>query len=132
MPGAAPPVPRPRQLVVSSSAKARLEAAQAWLRSFARDRELLVLVPHAIAADQLIHALVTDGGSRFGIQRFTLNRLASHLATPELATAVTVPDRSRLEHIHAFPQFLPDGRRFLYFILNERRERRGEESGPRR
>src|SRR5207245_9772377 len=91
MPGAGPPVPRPRQLVVSSSAKARLEAAQAWLRSFARDREVLVLVPHAIAADQLIHALVTDGGSRFGIQRFTLNRLASHLATPELARRQVLP-----------------------------------------
>ena len=57
-----------------------------------------------------------------GIQQRGLGRVS---ASGGVATAVTVPDRSRLEHIHAFPQFLPDGRRFLYFILNERRERRG-------
>jgi len=80
-----------RQLVVSSSAKARLDAAQRWLTTFACDRQVLVLVPHAIAADQLIHALVADGGSRFGIQRLTLNRLAARLAAPVLARRELLP-----------------------------------------
>jgi CRISPR/Cas system-associated exonuclease Cas4 (RecB family) len=91
MPGAASRATSSRQLVVSSSAKARLDAAQRWLKTFARDREILVLVPHAIAADQLIHALVADGGSRFGIQRFTLNRLAARLAAPGLARRQLLP-----------------------------------------
>lgn len=91
MPGAASRGTRLRQLVVSSSAKVRLDAAQAWLASFPRDREVLVLVPHAIAADQVVHTLVADGGSRFGIQRFTLNRLAARLAAPELARRRILP-----------------------------------------
>jgi ATP-dependent helicase/nuclease subunit B len=91
MSGAASTAARSRQLVVSSSARDRLDAAQAWLESFPRDREVLVLVPHAIAADQLVHALVADGGSRFGIQRFTLNRLAARLAAPELARRQVLP-----------------------------------------
>jgi RecB family exonuclease len=91
MPDAASPPTGSRQLVVSSSAKVRLDAAQGWLKGFARDREVLVLVPHAIAADQLVHTLVTDGGSRFGIQRFTINRLAARLAAPELARRHLLP-----------------------------------------
>lgn len=91
MPGAASHAATSRQLLVSSSAKARLGAAQAWLRSFAPDREVLVLVPHPIAADQVIHAIVADWGSRFGIQRFTLNRLAARLAAPELARRQVLP-----------------------------------------
>lgn len=91
MPGVASTAAGLRQLIVSSSAKVRLDAAQAWLASFRCDREVLVLVPHTIAADQVVHALVADGGSRLGIQRFTLNRLASRLAAPELARRQILP-----------------------------------------
>jgi ATP-dependent helicase/nuclease subunit B len=94
MSGSASPAARSRQLVVSSSARVRLDAARAWLESFPRDREVLVLVPHAIAADQLIHRLVAESGSRFGTQRLTLNRLAARLAAPELARRRAVPSTS--------------------------------------
>lgn len=80
-----------RQLIVATSTKVRLEAAQRWLRSFAPDREVLVLVPHSIAADHLVHELVALEGSRFGLQRFTLSRFAARLAAPELARRRAVP-----------------------------------------
>src|SRR5215470_12201547 len=94
MPGTDSPTANSRQLVVSSSANARLHAARTWLQDFARDREVVVLVPHANAADQLVHSLVAAVGSRFGVQRFTLNRLASRLAAPELARRKVVPATS--------------------------------------
>ena len=42
-----------------------------------------------------------------------------------LATAVTVPDRSRHELMHAWPYFLPDGDHFLYFVVSSRKEQQG-------
>jgi RecB family exonuclease len=80
-----------RQLILATSARVRLQAAQAWLQTFAPDREVLVLAPHAGAGDQLVHALVADSGTRFGIRRFTLSRLASRYAAQELARRHAVP-----------------------------------------
>lgn len=80
-----------RQLIVTTSAKVRLHAAQAWLQTLAPDREVLVLVPHASAGDQLVHAVVADFGTRFGIRRFTLSQFVSHQAAPELARRHAVP-----------------------------------------
>src|SRR2546430_14688254 len=80
-----------RQLIISMSTRGRLEAVQSWLRTFARDREVLILVPHSMAADHLVHALVAQDGSRFGLQRFTLSRLAARIAAPELARRRVVP-----------------------------------------
>lgn len=80
-----------RQLIISTSTQWRLEAVQCWLGTFAHDREILILVPHSIAADHLVHALVANEGSRFGLQRITLNRLAAQLAAPELARRRAVP-----------------------------------------
>ncbi|MDB6108130.1 MAG: ATP-dependent nuclease, subunit [Gammaproteobacteria bacterium] len=80
-----------RQLIVSTSTQVRLQVARAWLETFARDRELLVLVPHAIAANHLVYGLVANQGSRFGLQRFTLSRLAAHIAAPELARRRALP-----------------------------------------
>jgi Tol biopolymer transport system component/tRNA A-37 threonylcarbamoyl transferase component Bud32 len=37
-------------------------------------------------------------------------------------TAVTSPDRSRGEFSHSWPQFLPDGRRFLYLVWSTKPE----------
>jgi ATP-dependent helicase/nuclease subunit B len=91
MSGSASAAARSQQLVVSASARVRLDAVKAWLEAFPRDREVLVLVPHAIAADHVVHALVADRGSRFGVQRFTLNRLAAHLAASELARRQVLP-----------------------------------------
>src|SRR5215510_6873546 len=51
--------------------------------------------------------------------------LARVSASGGVASAVTTPDRARMEHFYAFPQFLPDGRHFLFFSLSEKREARG-------
>ncbi len=80
-----------RKLIVSASSRVRLLAAQEWLRTLPRDREVLVLVPHTIAADHLIHGLVDKDGARFGLQRSTLNRLVSNIAGEELARRGVVP-----------------------------------------
>jgi Tol biopolymer transport system component len=42
-----------------------------------------------------------------------------------LATAVTVPDRSRHELMHAWPYFLPDGNHFLYFVVSNLKGQQG-------
>ena len=80
-----------RQLIIATSTKRRLEAARGWLESFPHDGEVLVLVPHATAADHLVHELVALTGSRLGLQRFTLPRLAARLAAPQLARRGGVP-----------------------------------------
>ena len=71
-----------------------------------------------------------NGGawSRDGVILFAATQqrgLGRVSASGGVATALTTPDRSRQEHFHAYPQFLPDGHRFLYFTLSEKRERRG-------
>jgi RecB family exonuclease len=83
-----------RKLFVAWSAEARLEAARRWIEALPRDAEVLVLASHAVAADAIVHSVVTDGGSRFGVHRFTPNRLASRLAAPELARRSVVPATS--------------------------------------
>jgi ATP-dependent helicase/nuclease subunit B len=83
-----------RELIVSSSSEQRAQAAKAWLKTFAPDREVLILVPHAMAADQLVHELIAQSGSRFGLMRFTLNRLAALAAAPELARRGAAPATS--------------------------------------
>jgi Tol biopolymer transport system component len=45
------------------------------------------------------------------------------------ATRVTTLDPSRGELSHRFPQFLPDGRRFLYLVVAEEPENRGVYAG---
>jgi ATP-dependent helicase/nuclease subunit B len=80
-----------RQLIISANTRVRAQVARDWLRALARDREILLLVPQALAADHLIHELVGQEGSRYGLQRFTLNRLAARLAGPELARRRVVP-----------------------------------------
>jgi ATP-dependent helicase/nuclease subunit B len=83
-----------REFLVSSSTEQRAQAAKAWLNTFPPDREVLILVPHVIAADQLVHELIAEGGSRFGLMRFTLNRLAALAAAPELARRGAAPATS--------------------------------------
>ncbi|MHB8474749.1 MAG: PD-(D/E)XK nuclease family protein [Steroidobacteraceae bacterium] len=83
-----------RELLVSASSEQRAQAAKAWLKTFAPHREVLILVPHTIAADQLVHELIAEGGSRFGLMRFTLNRLAALTAAPELARRGAAPATS--------------------------------------
>ena len=45
-----------------------------------------------------------------------LHRVSASGGTPQLVTTV---DRSRRETGHGFPQFMPDGNRFLYFVASD-------------
>src|SRR5437867_1719389 len=74
-----------RELRVSADAQSRLAAARAWLARLPRDAEALVLAPHGLAADLVVRDEVSSAGTRFGVQRFTVDRLAARLAAPELA-----------------------------------------------
>ena len=49
-------------------------------------------------------------------------RVSASGGTPE---AVTVLDKARQEAAHRWPQFLPDGRHFLFFVQSEKEEVRG-------
>jgi CRISPR/Cas system-associated exonuclease Cas4 (RecB family) len=82
------------KLAVSSAAGTRLEAAREWLTSLPRDCEALILAPHGHAATELVRAGVAEAGTRFGFQRFTVDRLASHLALPEMAERGAAPATS--------------------------------------
>src|SRR5437588_784367 len=82
---------RVTHLCVSSSAEARLGVARRWLRSIPSDAEVLVVAPHIHAANELIHSVVTETGSRFSIQRVTSGQLASRIAAPELARCALAP-----------------------------------------
>ncbi|HMI30195.1 MAG TPA: PD-(D/E)XK nuclease family protein [Candidatus Limnocylindrales bacterium] len=74
-----------RQLIVSSGAAGRLSAARQWIGALPPDAEALIVAPHSHAADDLVQSEVARTGTRFGLHRFTLNRLAANLAAPELA-----------------------------------------------
>ncbi len=69
------------------------------------------------------------------IREGALARVSAAGGIPAAATAL---DRRRQETGHAWPQFLPDGRRFLYLALSGQRENRGlyvgslGSEGPRR
>ena len=74
-----------RALIVSSCASSRLAAARRWIAALPRDAEALLIAPHGHAADELARADVEERGARFGLRRFTLDRLAFRLAAPALA-----------------------------------------------
>jgi len=80
-----PKTPGTHELIVASSAAARLDAARRFFHSLPRDGEALILSPHGHAATELVRGDVAEQGSRFGFQHFTLDRFAARLALPELA-----------------------------------------------
>jgi Tol biopolymer transport system component len=51
-----------------------------------------------------------------------ISRISAAGGEPSLVTRI---DRSRGETSHYFPQFLPDGRRFLFLVLSSKEETRG-------
>jgi len=80
-----------RRLVVGPDAAARIAAAVRWLEDRGADTELLVVAPSAQAADEVVRAVTSASGARFGIHRSTPHRLVSLLAVNELATTGRAP-----------------------------------------
>ncbi len=92
-------------LVVSASARARLEAARAWLAERSRAEPLRVVAANAEAGAELLRSVVAGTGSGapdasgapgderglFGWQRASLGRVAAELAGPALAARGLVP-----------------------------------------
>jgi ATP-dependent helicase/nuclease subunit B len=78
-------------LIVSENAGERLDAARRWIAALPRGDELWVLAAHGYAADELARADAAANGSRFGLHRFTLDRLAAKLAAPALARRGAAP-----------------------------------------
>src|SRR5205085_543527 len=70
------------RLLVAPSAVARLAAARAWLATYPRDAELVVVGASREACDELVRDDVREGGARFGLVRATLGRVAGALAAP--------------------------------------------------
>lgn len=83
-----------RGLVVSVSAATRLGAARRWVASLPRDAECWILAPHGHAGDELAREEAVVHGSRFGLHRFTVDRLAARLVAPELARRGAAPATS--------------------------------------
>lgn len=83
-----------KELVVSASAAVRLGAARGWLATQPRDAECWILAPHGHAGDELAREEAAAHGSRFGLHRFTVDRLAARLAAPELARRGATPATS--------------------------------------
>jgi Tol biopolymer transport system component len=66
--------------------------------------------------------------SRDGLILFAATRtsgIGRVSASGGIVTDLVTPARHREEAFYAFPQFLPDGRHFLYFVLSQKRDARG-------
>ena len=79
------------ELVSASSAQARLDAASAFVRSFAPGTELLLVGATRDAIDDLVRGLPLARGASFGLHRFSLAQLAAQLAAVPLAEQGLVP-----------------------------------------
>jgi hypothetical protein len=80
-----------RRLLVSHSTATRLSAAEAWLSQRPHDAELLILAPTWHAGDEIARRVVAREGTRVGLTRFTLDRLAARLAAADLARGGLAP-----------------------------------------
>jgi RecB family exonuclease len=79
------------RLLVTPDARTRLAAAADWLAARAPDAEVVVVAPTWEAADDLVRAVVSRSGARFGTTRLTLDHLAARLAAGWLAADDRAP-----------------------------------------
>jgi RecB family exonuclease len=79
------------RLVVACDSASRLSEAGRWLNAYQRDAEILVLAPSREAGDDFVRIAAQSSGARFGLMRSTLERLASTLASPILASKGRAP-----------------------------------------
>ncbi|HXU37394.1 MAG TPA: PD-(D/E)XK nuclease family protein [Blastocatellia bacterium] len=86
--------PQRARLIISHDSATRLEAAADWLKAFPPDAEILVLSASHEAGDEFVRQAALKAGSRFGLTRMTLERLAVNLAAPILARSARVPTTS--------------------------------------
>jgi RecB family exonuclease len=80
-----------KRLIFSYDANARLAHAADWLASQPAAHEVVVLASTWHAADEIVRTVVARAGTRFGIMRFTPDRLAAQFAATELARSGRAP-----------------------------------------
>ncbi len=80
--------------VISSSARARLDAARRFALDAPSATELLIVSASRGAADDFAREIARTRGATFGLFRFSLTQLAARLAAPRLARARVSPTTS--------------------------------------
>ena len=79
------------QIVRSTSAAQRLDAATAFLSKCPPSREILVIAASRGAADDFTRTVAATRGAVFGWYRFSLTQLAARLAAASLARRRRAP-----------------------------------------
>jgi ATP-dependent helicase/nuclease subunit B len=79
------------RLISSADGALRLAAAAEWIDSYPKDAELVVLAPSKEAGDEIVRSSAIRSRARFGLQRATLDQLASRLAAVALAQREIAP-----------------------------------------
>jgi CRISPR/Cas system-associated exonuclease Cas4 (RecB family) len=79
------------QVVISTSAAARLAAADRFLQSHQPSTEIIVVGASRGAADDLVRDLARRRGATFGLTRFSLTELAAHAAAARGGGRVKTP-----------------------------------------
>jgi len=77
--------------VSSTSSRARIQAALAFLTQQTANTELTIVAASRGAADELARALVAARGATFGVSRYGFNEIVARLAAPVLARARVAP-----------------------------------------
>ncbi|MGH9765642.1 MAG: hypothetical protein ACREDR_21545, partial [Blastocatellia bacterium] len=83
-----------RHLLISEDSPERLSAVAAWLDSFPLQAEVTMIGPTRESSDEAGRSATRSTGARFGLERFTINRLASRAALPILAASGETPASS--------------------------------------
>jgi RecB family exonuclease len=79
------------QIIESSSAAGRLDAAAAFLVGLPPDRPVTIVAATRGAADDLARRVAVDRGATFGVSRFSLTQLAARVAASRLAAHGMAP-----------------------------------------
>jgi hypothetical protein len=73
------------KLIISHDSATRLSVVGEWLSKYPPDAQILIIAPTREAGDDFVRKNAIAAGARFGLRRFTLNRMAASLAAPRLA-----------------------------------------------
>lgn len=82
------------RIEVTCDAEVRIQIAREWVQGYSADSEILVLASSSEAATDLHLGIVSSTGSWFGLQRFTMNVLASRLTQHAFAASGFAPASS--------------------------------------
>src|SRR5213592_3483965 len=78
-------------IVTSTSARARLTAARAFVDRVPPSSELLIVAASRGAGDDLARGVGQTRGASFGLHRFSFTQLAARIAASELLAAGRTP-----------------------------------------